>query len=169
VGESSYPCSITSLPCHSVGGFGVFAALEIRFIQHNVPLCRATGAPEGSPGGFKLGIAGSRLLSAIADTSSDSRKHEAPELGDMERGADRKLGRDQGEAEAVIQASKRSADVVLTDDPLGKKWAEKHSLECHGTIWVCRELRFRGYLTELSRLLRTHAETRAAPAPGSAE
>lgn len=59
-----------------------------------------------------------------------------------------RLGKDEGEAEAVIQASKRSA-MILTDDQLGRTWAERHRLECHGTLWICRELRFTGYLTEL--------------------
>lgn len=55
-------------------------------------------------------------------------------------------GRDEDEAEAIIQASQRSADVVLIDDSLGRKWALLHSLECHGTISICRELRRTGYL-----------------------
>lgn len=61
----------------------------------------------------------------------------------------RKMGRDQGEAEAVIQAAQRSASMVLVDDRLGREWAQMHAAECHGTIWLCRELRYRGYLTEL--------------------
>ena len=60
-----------------------------------------------------------------------------------------KEGRDEGEAEAVIQAAERSASVVLVDDALGREWALDHATACHGTIWVCRELRHRGYLTEL--------------------
>ncbi len=62
-----------------------------------------------------------------------------------------KEGRDQGEAEAIIQAAKRRADMVLVDDPLGRKWAANHSLACHGTIWVCGELRRTGYLNELRK------------------
>jgi len=58
-------------------------------------------------------------------------------------------GRDRGEAEAVIQAAQRSAKMTLIDDPLGREWAKKHSIDCHGTIWLCRELRQTGYLTEL--------------------
>jgi len=57
--------------------------------------------------------------------------------------------RDEGEAEAVIQAAQRSASMVLVDDPLGRKWATVHAIQCHGTIWLCHELRFRGYLAEL--------------------
>ena len=58
-------------------------------------------------------------------------------------------GKDAGEAEAVIQASQRSASMVLVDDPLGRDWAQRHTLECHGTIWLCRELRRRGFLRKL--------------------
>jgi predicted nucleic acid-binding protein len=58
-------------------------------------------------------------------------------------------GRDEGEAEAVIQASQRSASMVLVDDPLGRRWAVNHGLECHGTIWLCREFRRTGYVSEL--------------------
>jgi predicted nucleic acid-binding protein len=60
-----------------------------------------------------------------------------------------KIGRDRGEAEAVVQASQRRVSMVLSDDRQGRKWAGLHSLECHGTIWVCNELRRSGYLTEL--------------------
>ena len=58
-------------------------------------------------------------------------------------------GRDQGEAEAVIQAAMRPANMVLADDRLAREWARKHAKECHGTIWICHELRGKGYLTEL--------------------
>lgn len=60
----------------------------------------------------------------------------------------RKEGKDRGEAEAVIQAAKHSA-VVLMDDHVGRVWAQRHSVECHGTIWLCRELRRRGFITAL--------------------
>jgi len=62
---------------------------------------------------------------------------------------DMRRGRDQGEAEAVIQAAMRPASMVLADDLLARDWARKHARECHGTIWICRELRAKGYLTEL--------------------
>jgi len=58
-------------------------------------------------------------------------------------------GEDEGEAEAVIQAAQGSASMVLTDDGLGREWAQRHALECHGTIWICYELRRTGYLTQL--------------------
>jgi predicted nucleic acid-binding protein len=58
-------------------------------------------------------------------------------------------GRDEGEAEAVVQAAQKRAEMVLTDDPLGRTWAQKHTLDCHGTIWICYHLRKSGFLTEL--------------------
>jgi predicted nucleic acid-binding protein len=66
----------------------------------------------------------------------------------------RKEGRDEGEAEAVIQAQERSCGMVLVDDSLGRSWAVRHGLECHGTLWVLQELRRRGIL----RTLRPHFE-----------
>jgi predicted nucleic acid-binding protein len=60
-----------------------------------------------------------------------------------------KSGRDQGEAEAVIQAAERPAQIVLTDDPLGREWARRHAQDCHGTIWICYQLRHTGFLAEL--------------------
>jgi predicted nucleic acid-binding protein len=62
-----------------------------------------------------------------------------------------RLGRDQGEAEAVIQAASRPTTMVLADDLLARKWARSHARECHGTIWICHELRAKGYLVELRR------------------
>jgi predicted nucleic acid-binding protein len=68
-------------------------------------------------------------------------------------------GEDQGEAEAIVQAARRSADMILVDDALGRRWAEAHSIECHGTLWLFDELRFRGYLGEVrphfEQLIRT--------------
>lgn len=61
----------------------------------------------------------------------------------------RKKGRDKGEAEAVIQAAQHPAQIVLTDDGLGREWAETHARECHGSIWICYELRRTGFLDEL--------------------
>ena len=65
-----------------------------------------------------------------------------------------KQGRDEGEAEAIIQAQERSCGMVLVDDNLGRSWAGRHSLEFHGTLWVLRELRNRGAL----RTVRPHFE-----------
>jgi predicted nucleic acid-binding protein len=60
-----------------------------------------------------------------------------------------RIGRDEGEAEAVIQAAQGAVEVVLTDDAQGRRWARDHARECHGTIWICYELRRAGFLTEL--------------------
>ncbi|HEV2341022.1 MAG TPA: hypothetical protein VGS15_04400 [Candidatus Acidoferrales bacterium] len=61
----------------------------------------------------------------------------------------RQQGRDEGEAETVVQASQRAAQIVLTDDWLGRDWAKRFVLECHGTIWICYQLRRTGFLNEL--------------------
>lgn len=61
-------------------------------------------------------------------------------------------GRDRGEAEAVVQAAARNANMVLIDDALGRSWAARHRIECHGTLWLLNELRTRGFLVELRPL-----------------
>jgi predicted nucleic acid-binding protein len=72
----------------------------------------------------------------------------------------RKEGRDEGEAEAVIQAQERSCGMVLVDDKLGRAWADGHRLQCHGTLWVLEELRSRGIIRSLrprfQALIRSH-------------
>jgi len=72
----------------------------------------------------------------------------------------RRKGKDQGEAEAVVQAAKRSAQMVLVDDALGRNWAEKMSLECHGTLWIFDQLRTLEYILKIrplfEQLLRDH-------------
>jgi len=50
--------------------------------------------------------------------------------------------KDRGEAEAVVQATKIGAFVIV-DDPWGRKLAEHYSLKYGGTLWVL------GRLTEL--------------------
>jgi predicted nucleic acid-binding protein len=49
--------------------------------------------------------------------------------------------KDRGEAESVIQASKRAPALVI-DDPWGRKLAERFSLKFGGTIWILQ--RFHG-------------------------
>jgi predicted nucleic acid-binding protein len=78
-------------------------------------------------------------------------------------------GRDQGEAEAVVQASQRGANMVLVDDPLGRSWAASHSIECHGTIWVCRELRRTGLSGPIAASFRTVDSESKATAIGPDE
>lgn len=65
-----------------------------------------------------------------------------------------KKGRDEGEAEAVIQAQERSCGIVLVDDRLGRVWAKKHGLTCLGTLGILRELRQQGFLA----MVRPHWE-----------
>jgi predicted nucleic acid-binding protein len=66
----------------------------------------------------------------------------------------RREGKDEGEAEAVIQARDRACNMVLVDDKLGRSWAASHRLEYHGTLWVLQELRRR----EVVRSLRPRFE-----------
>jgi predicted nucleic acid-binding protein len=57
-------------------------------------------------------------------------------------------GRDEGEAEAVVQAAERNC-MVLVDDKLGRIWARGHALDYHGTLWVLWELRRKETIREL--------------------
>lgn len=59
----------------------------------------------------------------------------------IETGNPAKPKKDLGEAEAVIQATEVGATMVIVDDPIGRSWAERHSLEPHGLIWILRSLR----------------------------
>jgi predicted nucleic acid-binding protein len=43
--------------------------------------------------------------------------------------------KDRGEVEAIVQAVEFGAAVIM-DDRWGRKLAQKHGLNCHGTIWV---------------------------------
>ena len=45
--------------------------------------------------------------------------------------------KDRGEVEAVVQASKVGATVIV-DDPWGRKLAARYDLDYHGTIWMFR-------------------------------
>jgi len=50
----------------------------------------------------------------------------------------RSTGReDRGEAEAVVQAAKVGA-MVIVDDPWGRRLAARFDCDFHGTIWVLR-------------------------------
>lgn len=62
--------------------------------------------------------------------------------------------RDLGEAEAVVQATEIDASMVLVDDPLGRSWADRHSLENHGLIWILRQLRQFGAINEVGSHMR---------------
>jgi predicted nucleic acid-binding protein len=54
--------------------------------------------------------------------------------------------RDRGEVEAVVQASQVGATVIV-DDPGGRKLAERHALEFHGTLWVLQRFQELDLLT----------------------
>jgi predicted nucleic acid-binding protein len=67
----------------------------------------------------------------------------------LQERAHRGAGRDEGEAEAVVQAAQRSAQMVLVDDALGRNWAKGMALEFHGTLWIFEQLRTIEYVREL--------------------
>ncbi len=50
----------------------------------------------------------------------------------------------------MIQATERGAEMVLVDDRHGHYWAQSHGLDCHGTLWVLRELRVIGVIPALA-------------------
>jgi predicted nucleic acid-binding protein len=62
--------------------------------------------------------------------------------------ADRvRLGKkDRGETETVVQAATFGAMAVI-DESWGRKLAQRHSLECHGTIWILEQLHALGFRT----------------------
>ena len=54
--------------------------------------------------------------------------------------------RDQGEAEAVVQAAQSGA-AVMVDDAWGRKIAEKNDLEVHGTFWLLQQFHGLGLIS----------------------
>lgn len=54
--------------------------------------------------------------------------------------------RDQGEAEAVVQAAQFGAAVIV-DDAWGREIAEKSELEVHGTFWLMQQFHGLGVLS----------------------
>jgi predicted nucleic acid-binding protein len=61
--------------------------------------------------------------------------------------------RDRGEAEAVVQAAKVGAMVVV-DDRWGRKLAKREGLDCHGTVWILKRFFELGLLS--SSVCRAH-------------
>lgn len=51
----------------------------------------------------------------------------------------RLLLEDRGEAEAVVQAASIGA-IVIADDEWGRALAAQYHLECHGTLWMLRQM-----------------------------
>jgi predicted nucleic acid-binding protein len=58
----------------------------------------------------------------------------------------RQDSRDQGEAEAVVQAAQFGASVMV-DDAWGREIAEKSALEVHGTFWLMQQFYELGLLS----------------------
>lgn len=54
--------------------------------------------------------------------------------------------KDRGEIEAVVQAAKIGA-VVVVDDPWGRELADRHRLDYHGTLWILERLCDLGLVT----------------------
>jgi predicted nucleic acid-binding protein len=71
-------------------------------------------------------------------------EHAAVELHLIERA--RLDARDQGEAEAVVQAS-QFGTAVMVDDAWGRQIAEKNELEVHGTFWMIQQFYWLGLLS----------------------
>jgi predicted nucleic acid-binding protein len=61
--------------------------------------------------------------------------------------------KDRGEAEAVVQAAKVGAMVVV-DDRWGRKLAKREGLDCHGTVWILKRFFELGLIS--SGVCRTH-------------
>jgi predicted nucleic acid-binding protein len=53
----------------------------------------------------------------------------------------KKPRQDEGEAEAIVQASQIGAPVVIVDEKRARKWAEARGLKCRGTLWILERLR----------------------------
>jgi predicted nucleic acid-binding protein len=66
----------------------------------------------------------------------------------------KKPRQDEGEAEAIIQASQIGAPVVILDEKRARRWALARGLQCHGTLWILDQLRARELIGPLRPLLR---------------
>jgi predicted nucleic acid-binding protein len=53
----------------------------------------------------------------------------------------KKPRQDEGEAEAIVQASQIGAPVVIIDEKRARRWAEARGLQCRGTLWILERLR----------------------------
>src|SRR5205085_7390602 len=61
--------------------------------------------------------------------------------------------RDEGEAEAIVQALQLGLSVVVIDDKKGREWARARGLECRGTLWILEELRKQEFITALRPMI----------------
>lgn len=66
----------------------------------------------------------------------------------------RKPRQDEGEAEAIVQASQIGAATVIVDEKRARRWAEARGLQCRGTLWILDQLREQELIGALKPLLR---------------
>jgi predicted nucleic acid-binding protein len=128
----------------SLEAAGLLGALSVLFGRVLVPSKVREELKEGAE---KSSVA----LNAIADLAFYENCDDfSPDLVEqLLLSKSRMDGRDRGEAEAVIQGAERSVTMVLLDDQQARKWAARHRLDAHGTVWLCAELRKTGYLAAL--------------------
>lgn len=65
----------------------------------------------------------------------------------------KKPRQDEGEAEAIVQASQIGAPVVIIDEKRARRWAEARGLQCRGTLWILERLREQELIGALRPLL----------------
>ena len=58
----------------------------------------------------------------------------------------------EGEAEAVLQAAEIGAEVVIVDDPHGRRWAKVRGIRCIGILGIIEMLRSREIIARVSPL-----------------
>ena len=66
---------------------------------------------------------------------------------------------DEGEAEAIVLALEKSADLILLDEYEARKVARNYTLNITGTIGVLIRARYRGKITTLKYVLEKLKET----------
>ncbi|MGC4128506.1 MAG: DUF3368 domain-containing protein [Bergeyella sp.] len=63
------------------------------------------------------------------------------------------LDLDKGEAEAIILATEKEADLIILDETLGRFYARHAGLKITGTVGILLKAKQKGYLPELKPLL----------------
>ena len=63
------------------------------------------------------------------------------------------LDLDKGEAEAIVLANEKEADLIILDESLGRFHAKHTGLKVTGTIGILLKAKQLGYITELKPLL----------------
>ena len=63
------------------------------------------------------------------------------------------LDLDKGEAEAIVLATKKEADLIILDESLGRFHAKHTGLKVTGTIGILLKAKQLGYINEIKALL----------------